>query len=124
MLNIMCAEPGWTGRTAVIETKRKIDTAYVELGMYIARLDRPWLATPFVTRGFEVTRETELKQLREFCRYVYVDAERSSMPADEIDKRVQRVNDAASLNILKYKYAVSSPSSLPGRLAMPGVCDY
>lgn len=69
--------------------------------MYVARLDRPWLATPFLFQGFEVTEVTELKQLREYCRYVYVDVERSSLSKDDIERRVQRVNDAASLDIVK-----------------------
>jgi putative nucleotidyltransferase with HDIG domain len=114
----MCAQPGKAGRAVVSKIRRKIDTAYVEMGMYISRLDRPWLATPFVLQGFEVTDETELKQLREFCRYVYVDPERGSMPAAEIDKRMQRVHDAASLNIIKHKYEQPEASSLPDRLLM------
>lgn len=62
----------------------KIETANLECGMYVAQLDRPWLETPFLLKGFEIRDEKELKQLRHFCRHVYVDATRGSVPQARI----------------------------------------
>ena len=49
----------------------------LELGMYVAELDRSWLHTPFETRGFLVTQATQIDVLRRCCDYVYIDPARS-----------------------------------------------
>lgn len=62
----------------------KINAANLECGMYVAQLDRPWLETPFLFRGFEIRDDKDLKQLRHFCSHVYVDATRGSLPEDKV----------------------------------------
>ncbi|PWG65102.1 metal-dependent phosphohydrolase [Spiribacter halobius] len=59
-------------------------------GLYVAELDRPWLETPFLFQGFVVEDEAALRTLREYCRHVYVDPERSRPEA------LRRVPPAAS----------------------------
>jgi len=54
------------------------------LGMFVAQLDRSWLETPFIVRGFEISKDNEIELLRKFCKYVYVDLSRSSLPEAEI----------------------------------------
>jgi len=49
----------------------------LELGMYVAELDRSWLHTPFETRGFLITQASQVDVLRRCCEYVYVDPNRS-----------------------------------------------
>src|SRR5262250_1619354 len=49
----------------------------LKLGMFIAELDRAWLGTPFAIQGFLATDEEQLTQLRNLCRFVYVDRSRS-----------------------------------------------
>lgn len=41
--------------------------------MYVANLDRPWIETPFLFQGFEISTEEELEQLRRLCKVVYVE---------------------------------------------------
>lgn len=67
--------------------RQRIDTANLELGMYVAQLDRPWLETPFLSQGFEIREDGELALLRKFCHYVYIDVMRGSLPPE----RLQRV---------------------------------
>ena len=62
----------------------KIETANLQPGMYVAQLDRPWLETPFLFKGFEIRHATELQQLRQFCKYVYVDISQGSLPEREV----------------------------------------
>ncbi len=52
--------------------KKRVDVQDLHKGMYVAELDRPWLGTPFLFQGFEITTDEELNQLRAVCRYVYV----------------------------------------------------
>jgi hypothetical protein len=75
-----------TGFPTLLQKRIKVDTANIELGMYVAQLDRSWLETPFVQRGFVVSKEDELSLLRKFCSHVYVDVELSTVPQKRIWK--------------------------------------
>ena len=46
-------------------------------GMFVAKLDRPWLESPFLMQGFLIEDDEQLAQLRELCRHVVVDRSRS-----------------------------------------------
>lgn len=59
---------------------KRISVEELRLGLYVCALDRPWLETPFLFQGFALREESELQQLRELCRYVYVDEARSEVP--------------------------------------------
>lgn len=49
----------------------------LQLGMYVAELDRPWLESPFLFQGFILEKDEDINELRAICEYVYVDTERS-----------------------------------------------
>lgn len=51
----------------------KVPTDQLEMGMYVSKLDRPWLETPFLLQGFPVHRQEDLDALRNICEYVYID---------------------------------------------------
>ncbi|MEE4291813.1 MAG: HD-GYP domain-containing protein [Cycloclasticus sp.] len=55
-----------------------IRSANLELGMYVAELDRPWLESPFKLQGFNIKTERELGVLKNICYYVYIDRARES----------------------------------------------
>ncbi len=57
--------------------ERKVDVADLEPGMYVSKLDRPWVGTPFLFQGFEIKGEEDIQQLKELCQYVYIDVELS-----------------------------------------------
>lgn len=46
-------------------------------GLFVAALDRPWVDTPFPFQGFRVTHLSDVEALQAWCRYCYVDRERS-----------------------------------------------
>ncbi len=54
---------------------RKISTAYLKIGMYVSKLDRPWMQTPFLIQGFFINDETEICTLVKYCDFVYIDVE-------------------------------------------------
>ncbi len=45
--------------------------------MFVCRLDRPWLGTPFLMQGFLIQSPSELRQIRDLCDQVYVDTSKS-----------------------------------------------
>src|SRR5688500_12045556 len=57
--------------------KREIRVTQLEFGMYVAELDRPWTETPFMFQGFVLRTDQQLTALRKFCKYVFVDPEKS-----------------------------------------------
>lgn len=59
-----------------VSEKRLIYTPVCQLkvGMYISKLDRPWLETPFVFHGFKIININDVDEIAKHCRYVYVDA--------------------------------------------------
>lgn len=63
--------------TLVSEYLVPVHREQLELGMYVAELDRSWLHTPFEARGFLITQASQIDALRRSCEYVYVDPTRS-----------------------------------------------
>ena len=45
----------------------------LELGLFVSELDRPWIDTPFLLQGFLLDSDADLENLRNCCKYVYVD---------------------------------------------------
>lgn len=45
----------------------------LQVGMYVAELDRTWLQTPFQPGGFLLTQQEQVEELQRICEYVYVD---------------------------------------------------
>ena len=55
-------------------------------GLYVSRLDRPWIDSPFLFQGFEVDSDEDLAQLRDLCKTVYVEV--SATEAEELTRRL------------------------------------
>lgn len=53
--------------------KKRIDVHLLQVGMYVAELDRPWLGTPFLFQGFEIRGEHEIEELKRYCKSVYIE---------------------------------------------------
>ncbi|RZV35823.1 MAG: HD-GYP domain-containing protein [Chromatiales bacterium] len=56
---------------------RKIEVDLLKTGMYVSRLDRPWLETPFLFQGFCIRNENEIEELQRYCDFVEIDIEQS-----------------------------------------------
>ncbi len=54
---------------------RKVRTAFLKVGMYVSKLDRPWIQAPFLIQGFFIKDESEICALVKYCDYVYIDTE-------------------------------------------------
>ncbi len=67
----------------------KIYTSDLELGMYVSGLDRPWLETPFLLQGFRIDTEEDLRTLRKYCQFVFVDSEKSAQEGYTLQRKVR-----------------------------------
>ncbi len=55
----------------------QIKVEALQVGMFVAELDRPWLDTPFLFQGFLIDSDEQIAELRQYCGYVIVDPVRS-----------------------------------------------
>ncbi len=68
-----------------VDTSRiVVDTKDLVNGMYVVELDRPWLETPFVFQGFEISDKAEINILRSYCSRVCIDTGRGSLQPEQI----------------------------------------
>jgi len=51
----------------------RITAQGLTLGMYVSRLDRPWLETAFLMQGLKITSEDEIATLQRICSHVWID---------------------------------------------------
>jgi hypothetical protein len=94
----------FTGRLGLRAAMKriKVDVAFITPGRYVAQLDRSWLESPFAVRGFEINGEDHIQLLRKFCKYVYVDSARSSVP----EKKIQEAHGS----VVKDPFALPVPA--------------
>ncbi len=57
-----------------VSRTKKIHVSQVQLGMFVSKLDRDWLETPFLMQGFLVESLDEIDILAELCEHVWIDA--------------------------------------------------
>jgi len=62
--------------------KQEILVEKLRFGMFVSELDRPWTETPFMFQGFVITNDRQLEALRKYCKKVYVDSEKSTVPVE------------------------------------------
>ncbi|MBS0193077.1 MAG: DUF3391 domain-containing protein [Proteobacteria bacterium] len=100
----------------------KIAINGLQLRMYVTRLDRPWIETPFVFEGLYVETADQLARLRSLCRYVYVDTQRGLAPdaryvQNEATARAAErqafVSELASLNTTSWPATAKVEAELP-----------
>lgn len=56
----------------------ELSVNHLEVGMYVAALDRPWLQTPFLFQGFYLKEQNDVHELRKYCEKVHIDVEKTS----------------------------------------------
>jgi len=59
--------------SGAVPSTRRLATTDLRLGMYVSRLDRDWLDTPFIMQGFHIESVDDITVVGEHCEYVWVD---------------------------------------------------
>ncbi|MDH5255226.1 MAG: DUF3391 domain-containing protein [Gammaproteobacteria bacterium] len=60
-----------------------VNCARLQLGMYVAELDRSWLHTSLHAHGFMLSHVEQIEELQRLCDYVYVDPVLSEQLGDD-----------------------------------------
>ena len=58
----------------------RISVQGLALGMFVSRLDRPWLDSPFPLEGLALESEDDVAKLKRICSHVWVDTGRGRSP--------------------------------------------
>src|SRR5690606_11969586 len=58
----------------------RISVQGLALGMFISRLDRPWIQTPFPLEGLKLESADEIVRQQRICSHVWVDTQRGASP--------------------------------------------
>ena len=62
--------------TRIVNDRRWVHRNQLELGMYVAELDRPWLETRFLFQGFRIDSIETLHAVQDACEYACVETEK------------------------------------------------
>ncbi len=66
--------------------------------MYVVKLDRPWVSTPFDPQGFPISSSAQVRVLAKYCKSVHVDAGRTvkrARPVARVRKKIPLVRKKA-----------------------------
>ncbi len=85
----------------------EIDVNNVKLGMFVARLDRPWIGTPFRFQGFWVRNMEAIDNLKMYCSTVWVRTDKKGQPTDveetgDVDWRDRVVRSDREARLVDY----------------------
>ncbi len=81
-------------------TEQKVSVFDVTVGMYVSRLDRPWLETHYLFQGFHINDIEDIHELRQHCEYVYVDPERGE-PAARVLQTLESANNDTYIRVFQ-----------------------
>ncbi|MDD1614719.1 MAG: HD-GYP domain-containing protein [Methylococcaceae bacterium] len=54
-------------------TLTKINVEDLRVGMYVSKLDKPWLESNFLFQGFELKNQADIDAVSEQCKFVFID---------------------------------------------------
>jgi HD-GYP domain-containing protein (c-di-GMP phosphodiesterase class II) len=74
----------------------RVPVQQVTIGMYVSDLDRPWLGTPFLLQGFEITSSEDIQLISETCEYIYIDVKRSRHHQSQLDRHIAAPRSTAN----------------------------
>lgn len=56
----------------------QIDVKDLKIGMYVSKLDRPWLETNFLFQGFELKTQADIEAVQKQCEFVFIDVSKQT----------------------------------------------
>jgi len=56
----------------------EVNVKDLQIGMYVSKLDRPWLDTSFMFQGFELKTTADIAEVQKQCEFVYIGVEKTN----------------------------------------------
>lgn len=63
----------------------KLHVGDLRVGMFVCKLDKDWLDTPFLMQGFTIEEEADIDVISEYCKYVWIDDNKSHLNGNDQD---------------------------------------
>lgn len=60
----------------------KMHVGDLRVGMFVCKLDKDWLETPFLMQGFTIEEEADIDVISEYCKFVWIDDLKSAKNTD------------------------------------------
>ena len=89
--------------------KQKIDVRDLKIGMYVTKLDRPWLETSFSFQGFPIRTAYEISALQKECRFVYIDIEKTSEWEKKLKAKPHSTTSQLETKKVDFKFKTGNP---------------
>jgi len=77
-------------------TQIKVKVNDLQPGMFVCRLDRPWIETPFLMQGIMIKSERDIDAISRHCCFVYIDIKRSKDSLKSVKAHLNRPVDRSS----------------------------
>lgn len=74
----------------------KVKVNDLKPGMFVCRLDRPWIETPFMVEGILVKSEREIEAISRHCCFVYIDVKRSKAALHKLEANTSQPFNSAT----------------------------
>ena len=101
--------PDWLNRAPKKGVRTPV--SQLQVGMFVAELDRPWMGTPFLTQGVLIDHPDIIATLAEYCQYVFITAA-PGLPKNRQQTLVK--------SIPSFAHKASLPVSFSAGLSVPG----
>ena len=83
------------------QIEQKVSVSDVKIGMYVSRLDRPWLETRYLFQGFHISSSRDIEELHQHCEYVFVDPERGESAPQPLKTVVHKAPSDKFVEVFK-----------------------
>ena len=112
--------------------KIKTNITELKIGMHVCDLDRPWIESPFLFQGFDITSDKLLSDLQKECKFVYIDTEKSAgyqkplaqgNNSTDINKGIEFV-DTVIMNVNDIYDESAEETIRKGKQLHERTCDY
>ena len=84
-----------------------VHVRHLRPGVFVSRLDRPWLGTPFLLQGFRLGSWHQVEEVTRCCSYVYIDPQRG----DDLPEAMDPARHVAETSTEMRVAALSHPPS-------------
>lgn len=93
--------------------ERRMLVGLLEKGMFVSRLDRDWVGTPFPFQGFFIDSEKDVELLGNYCTSVFIDVIKSNAPAEPLLTLGRNGKSVFPPRVQEYRNTVDLQDELP-----------
>ena len=93
--------------------EKRILVGLLQKGMFVSRLDRDWVGTPFPFQGFVIESDRDIEQLGNYCTSVFVDVVKGVAPSEALLTLERSATPVFPPRVATYVDTVSLQDELP-----------